>query len=206
MTRSAYPNDLTDAGWKVLQPFLPPEAHGGRLRRCSVRERLNGILSVLRGGIAWRAMPHDLPLANRVPRPPVVESPGRVGRAAHHPPRTGASAGRSRRDPKCGRHRQPIGENHRDQDPPGLDAGDRQPPMVGMAGHLGAKRRTSTIRGGAKGPRCPQAPLGGRAAVCVVGQIQAPGQGLRGAGGHRGEPRVPGHDPLDGAPAGTSLP
>ncbi|WP_412030568.1 IS5 family transposase [Deinococcus yunweiensis] len=61
MTRSAYPNDLTDAEWNVLQPFLPPEARRGRPRIWSLREILDGIFYVLRGGIAWRAMPHDLP-------------------------------------------------------------------------------------------------------------------------------------------------
>ena len=61
MSRCAYPNDLTDAEWHVLFPFLPPEAPVGRPRKWSLREILNGIFYVLRGGIAWRAMPHDLP-------------------------------------------------------------------------------------------------------------------------------------------------
>ena len=59
MTRSAYPNDLTDAEWNVLQVLLPPEAPIGRPRKWSLREILDGIFYVLRGGIAWRAMPHD---------------------------------------------------------------------------------------------------------------------------------------------------
>ncbi|WP_295815539.1 IS5 family transposase [uncultured Deinococcus sp.] len=61
MTRSAYPNDLTDAEWNVLQQFLPPEAQRGRPRKWSLREILDGIFYLLRGGIAWRSMPHDLP-------------------------------------------------------------------------------------------------------------------------------------------------
>jgi transposase len=61
MSRSAYPNDLTDAEWHVLFPLLPPEASLGRPRKWSFREILDGIFYVLRGGIAWRAMPHDLP-------------------------------------------------------------------------------------------------------------------------------------------------
>ena len=61
MTRAAYPNDLTDAEWNVLFPLLPQESPIGRPRKWSLREILDGIFYVLRGGIAWRAMPHDLP-------------------------------------------------------------------------------------------------------------------------------------------------
>ena len=61
MARRTYSNDLTDAEWNVLQTFLPPEARCGRPRTWSLREILDGIFYVLRGGIAWRAMPHDLP-------------------------------------------------------------------------------------------------------------------------------------------------
>lgn len=61
MSRCAYPNDLTDAEWHVLFPLLPPETPVGRPRKWSFREILDGIFYVLRGGIAWRAMPHDLP-------------------------------------------------------------------------------------------------------------------------------------------------
>ena len=61
MTRPAYPNDLTDAEWNVLLPLLPPEAPVGRPRKWSLREILDGIFYLLRGGIAWRAMPHDFP-------------------------------------------------------------------------------------------------------------------------------------------------
>ncbi len=61
MTRPAYPNDLTDAEWNVLRPLLPPEVPVGRPRKWSLREILDGIFYLLRGGIAWRAMPHDFP-------------------------------------------------------------------------------------------------------------------------------------------------
>ena len=61
MTRAAYPNDLTDAEWNVLFPLLPQASPIGRPRKWSLREILDGIFYVLRGGIAWRSMPHDLP-------------------------------------------------------------------------------------------------------------------------------------------------
>ncbi|WP_235910224.1 IS5 family transposase [Deinococcus kurensis] len=61
MTRAAYPNDLTDAEWDVLFPLLPQASSVGRPRKWSLREILDGIFYVLRGGIAWRLRPHDLP-------------------------------------------------------------------------------------------------------------------------------------------------
>ncbi len=59
--RLAYPTDLTDEEWQVLEPLLPPEKTGGRPRKYPMREVLNGLQYVLRGGCAWRLMPHDLP-------------------------------------------------------------------------------------------------------------------------------------------------
>ncbi|SMB84482.1 Putative transposase of IS4/5 family [Deinococcus hopiensis KR-140] len=44
------PNDLTDAGWNVLQPLTPPESLVGRPRKWSLQEILASIFSVLRGG------------------------------------------------------------------------------------------------------------------------------------------------------------
>jgi len=81
MTRSAYPNDLTDAEWNVLQGLFPPEAPVGRPRKWTVRESLDGIFYVLRGGIAWWAMPHDFP--PYLSRPPHMETSGRLGGIAH---------------------------------------------------------------------------------------------------------------------------
>jgi putative transposase len=59
--RLAYTTDLTDEEWQILEPLLPPEKTGGRPRKYPMREVLNGIQYVLRGGAAWRLMPHDLP-------------------------------------------------------------------------------------------------------------------------------------------------
>lgn len=61
MFQSAYANDLTDADWHVLFPLPPSKGSMGRPRKWSLREILDGIFYVLRGGIAWRAVPHDLP-------------------------------------------------------------------------------------------------------------------------------------------------
>src|SRR5215510_5733195 len=59
--RLTYPTDLTDEEWQILAPLLPPEKSGGRPRKYPRREVLNGIQYILRGGCAWRLMPHDLP-------------------------------------------------------------------------------------------------------------------------------------------------
>jgi transposase len=56
-----YPSDLTDAGWALVEPFIPPARRGGRKRTVGVREVLNGILYVLATGCQWRALPEDLP-------------------------------------------------------------------------------------------------------------------------------------------------
>jgi transposase len=59
--RPAYTTDLSDEEWQILAPLLPPEKPGGRPRKYPMREVFNGIHYVLRGGCAWRLMPHDLP-------------------------------------------------------------------------------------------------------------------------------------------------
>ena len=59
--RPAYTTDLSDEEWQLLAPLLPPEKPGGRPRKYPIREVINGIQYILRGGCAWRLMPHDLP-------------------------------------------------------------------------------------------------------------------------------------------------
>ena len=59
--RKAYPSDLRDGEWALLEPLVPAVKPGGRPARHSRREIVNAILYVVRGGNQWRAMPHDLP-------------------------------------------------------------------------------------------------------------------------------------------------
>jgi putative transposase len=59
--RLAYPTDLRDEEWQLLAPLLPPDKSGGRPRKSPLREVINGSQDILRGGCAWRLMPHDLP-------------------------------------------------------------------------------------------------------------------------------------------------
>ena len=61
MTRKAYPSDLSDREWQLLEPLLPPPRPGGRPLKYPRREVVNAIRYVLRTGCAWRMLPHDLP-------------------------------------------------------------------------------------------------------------------------------------------------
>lgn len=58
-----YPSDLTIGQWCLIEALLKVHAKGpgGRPRTYPLREIVNGMLYVLRGGIAWRMMPSDLP-------------------------------------------------------------------------------------------------------------------------------------------------
>jgi transposase len=61
MARRRYPSDLSDAEWTLLAPLLPPAKPGGRPRSSDLREIVNALSYWLRGGVAWRALPHDFP-------------------------------------------------------------------------------------------------------------------------------------------------
>ena len=56
-----YPSDLTDAEWQILAPLLPPPAETGRHRCWPMREVMNAIFFVLRGGCPWRMLPEHFP-------------------------------------------------------------------------------------------------------------------------------------------------
>lgn len=61
MQRRAYTSDLTDDEWALLAPLIPSAKPGGRPRKHDIREVLNAIFYILRGGCAWRLLPHDFP-------------------------------------------------------------------------------------------------------------------------------------------------
>ena len=56
-----YGSDVTDAEWQILSPFLPPPSSCGCPRKWEMREIVNAIFYVLRGGIAWSLLPKDFP-------------------------------------------------------------------------------------------------------------------------------------------------
>ena len=59
--RRRYPTDLTDAQWAAIAEMVPDAVPGGRPRKASSRELVDAILYSLRGGQAWRLLPHDFP-------------------------------------------------------------------------------------------------------------------------------------------------
>jgi transposase len=56
-----YPSDLTDAEWQVLAPMFPSPATTGRHRAWPMRELINAMFFLLRGGIPWRMLPTHVP-------------------------------------------------------------------------------------------------------------------------------------------------
>lgn len=61
MGRRAYPSDLTDAAWKLIEPFVREAADHAGTPPLDRREIVNAILWIVRTGAQWRYMPHDLP-------------------------------------------------------------------------------------------------------------------------------------------------
>src|SRR5438034_4813842 len=61
MGRRAYPSDVTDGQWTLIEPLIPLPSTEGRPPVHSRRELLNAILYVLRSGCPWRMLPHEFP-------------------------------------------------------------------------------------------------------------------------------------------------
>ena len=61
--RRAYPSDLTDAQWAVLEPLLREREPSGPGRPATValREVVNALLYIKQTGCPWRYLPHDRP-------------------------------------------------------------------------------------------------------------------------------------------------
>ena len=66
-----YPSSsMTDAQWALLEPLLPPPGNtagrGGRPEKHDRRRVLDAIFYLVRGGIAWAALPAEFPPAKTV--------------------------------------------------------------------------------------------------------------------------------------------
>jgi putative transposase len=61
MTTKAYPSDVSDDEWQIIEPHVPPSKPGGRPRKVDMRQVVNAIFYLLRSGCAWRMLPHDYP-------------------------------------------------------------------------------------------------------------------------------------------------
>ncbi|MGW3140973.1 IS5 family transposase [Streptomyces sp. NPDC001139] len=72
--RRAYPSDLSDARWELIEPVLSAWRFERRRRALDfgrppehdLREIMNAILYVDRTGVQWRYLPHDFPNWNTV--------------------------------------------------------------------------------------------------------------------------------------------
>jgi putative transposase len=63
--RKAYPSDLSDDQWGLIEPLIPIN-RVGRPREVDMREVLNAIVYLTRSGCQWDMLPHDLPAKSTV--------------------------------------------------------------------------------------------------------------------------------------------
>jgi len=59
--RKPYPSDVSDDEWSLVVAYLTLMREDAAQREHSLRELFNGLRYLVRYGIAWRAMPNDLP-------------------------------------------------------------------------------------------------------------------------------------------------
>ena len=59
--RMAYPSDLTDGQWVLLEPLIPAMKEDAAYWIHTRREIVNAIMYVLRSGCPWRLLPHEFP-------------------------------------------------------------------------------------------------------------------------------------------------
>ena len=60
-TRKAYPSDVTDDQWELMQIVIPEAKPGGRPRSVNMREVINAMLYLNHSGCQWDMLPRDLP-------------------------------------------------------------------------------------------------------------------------------------------------
>jgi transposase len=61
VSRKPYPTDVSDEEWAFVAPYLTLMDEAAPQRRHELREVFNGTRFIVRGGLQWRLMPHDLP-------------------------------------------------------------------------------------------------------------------------------------------------
>lgn len=59
--RKGYPSDVSDDEWAFVAPYLTLMREDAPQRQYSLREVFNGLRYVVRTGVQWRYMAHDLP-------------------------------------------------------------------------------------------------------------------------------------------------
>ena len=61
MLRKAYPSDLTNEQWELIEILIPAARPGGRPRGTPMRDVVIALLYLNRSGCQWDMLPHDLP-------------------------------------------------------------------------------------------------------------------------------------------------
>src|ERR1041384_6312523 len=61
MNNKRYSSDLTDGEWNHVKRLIPKAKPGGRPRELNMREVLNSIFYLVRGGIPWEMLPKEFP-------------------------------------------------------------------------------------------------------------------------------------------------
>src|SRR3954464_14185778 len=61
MESERYPTDLKDEEWALIAGLFTKSEKRGKKPNNDMRRIVDGCFYLLRGGIAWRMMPHDLP-------------------------------------------------------------------------------------------------------------------------------------------------
>ena len=59
--RKPCPSDISGEEWALAAPYLTLMREDAGQREHPLRDLLNGLRYVVRTGLPWRAMPHDLP-------------------------------------------------------------------------------------------------------------------------------------------------
>ena len=59
--RKPYPSDVSDDEWALVAPYLTLLRESAEQRAHPLREAFNALRHLVRHGVAWRAMPNDLP-------------------------------------------------------------------------------------------------------------------------------------------------
>ena len=60
-TRKPYPSDVSDEEWAFVAPYLTLMTTAAPQRHHDLREVFNGLCYIVKTGVQWRWLPHDLP-------------------------------------------------------------------------------------------------------------------------------------------------
>jgi len=56
----SYPSNTTNKEWEIIEPFVK-QGNIGRPRDLDIRDVVDGIFYIIRGGCQWRMLPKDFP-------------------------------------------------------------------------------------------------------------------------------------------------